>query len=145
MHMAPYMRTKDFERFYWPTFKRYVEALDEAGVGATIFVEQDWSRYYDYLFELPENTMMIFEEGNPSEVKEKLGKKHILAGFYPMGVLKTGTEQECLDKAKEIVDILAPGGKYIFTLDKNLLTIRDINPENLKTVLRFVKEYAVYA
>ena len=62
-----------------------------------------------------------------------------------MGVLKTGTEQECLDKAKEIVDILAPGGKYIFTLDKNLLTIRDINPENLKTVLRFVKEYAVYA
>lgn len=145
LHMAPYMRTKDFERFYWPTFKKYVEALDEAGVGATIFVEQDWSRYYDYLFDLPENTMMIFEEGDPSEIKKKLGKKHILAGFYPMGVLKTGTEKDCLDKAKEIVDVLAPGGKYIFTLDKNLLTVRDINPENLKAVLRFVKEYAVYA
>ncbi|MEG0376949.1 MAG: uroporphyrinogen decarboxylase family protein, partial [Eubacterium sp.] len=144
LHMAPYMRPKDFERFYWPTFKKYIEALDANGVGITLFAEQDWSRYFDYLNELPKDIMIIFEKGDPREAKEKLGDKHILSGFYPLGLLKMGSEQECLDKAKELVDILAPGGHYIFSFDKNLLTTQDVNVDNLKSVLRFVKEYAVY-
>ncbi|MPN53400.1 hypothetical protein SDC9_201064 [bioreactor metagenome] len=51
---------------------------------------------------------------------------------------------QALGKAKELIDILAPGGQYIFALDKNLLKARDINPENLKAVLNFVKEYGKY-
>ncbi|NLN98469.1 MAG: uroporphyrinogen decarboxylase [Eubacteriaceae bacterium] len=145
LHMAPYMRTKDFERFYWPTFKKYVEALDELGIGTNVFVEHDWSRYYDYLYELPENTLLIIEEGDFKEIKKKLGGKHILSGFYPLNVLKTGTEEECLNMAKELIEILAPGGKYIFALNKNLLTMRDINPENLKSVICYVKKEAVYS
>lgn len=144
LHMGPYMREKDFKRLYWPSFKAYVEGLDKAGVGANIFVEQDWMRYLDYLNELPENTTLMFEYGDPAIIKEKVGKRHIISGLYPIGMLKSGTEQECLDKAKELIDILAPGGRYGFSFDKSILRLNDVNTDNLKAVLSFVKEYGKY-
>ncbi|WP_246169675.1 uroporphyrinogen decarboxylase family protein [Alkalibaculum sporogenes] len=144
LHMAPYMREKDFEKFYWPTFKALIEGLWENGAAPLLFVEQDWTRYLDYLNELPAGTQMMFEYGDPKVIKEKVGKKHIVTGLYPLTLLARGTKQECIDKAKEIVDILAPGGNYIFTFDKVAINIKDANPENIIAVNEFVKEYGVY-
>jgi hypothetical protein len=144
LHMAPYIRTKDFEKLYWPSFKREVEELAAAGQPSLLFVENDWTRYVYYLYELPENTRMWFEYGDPKFMKEKLGKKHILTGFYPISMLKTGTKQECIDKAKELVDILAPGGKYMFGFDKAIITADSIKIENLQAVLEYVAKNADY-
>lgn len=144
LHMAPYIRPKDFERFYWPTFKKLVDGLAAIGRPSMLFVEHDWMRYIDYLYELPENTRMWFEYGDPKLVKEKLGKKHIISGFYPITLLKTGTKQQCIDKAKELLDILAPGGKYYFGFDKAIITADSVNLENLQAVLEYVAENAYY-
>lgn len=144
LHMAPFMREKDFARFYWPTFKTLVDTLTEHGVASKLFVEQDWMRFIDYLYELPENTRMMFEFGDPKLVKEKLGQKHIISGFYPLTLLRTGTKQQCLDKAKELIDILAPGGKYYFAFDKMPLTIDSVNIGNLQAVLDYVHTNANY-
>ena len=144
LHMAPYIRPKDFERFYWPTFKKQVDALAAMGYPSLLFVEHDWMRYVDYLYELPENTRMWFEYGDPKLVKEKLGKKHIITGFYPITMLKTGTKQQCIDKAKELIDILAPGGRYLFGFDKTIITADSVNIENLQAVLKYVAENANY-
>lgn len=144
LHMAPFMREKDFAKLYWPTLKKLVEALAAMGQPAYLFVEHDWMRFLDYLEELPENTRLRFEYGDPKLVKEKLGKKHILLGFYPIALLKTGTKEQCIDKAKELIDILAPGGKYVFDFDKVPLTMDSINVENLQAVLEYVGTNANY-
>lgn len=144
LHMAPYLRPKDFERFYWPTFKKTVEGLAANGSNSYLFVEHDWMRYIDYLEELPENTIMMFEYGDPKLIKEKLGKKHIISGLYPIGLLKTGTKQQCIDKAKELIDILAPGGKYVFAFDKVPITVDSVNVDNLQAVLEYVRTNANY-
>ncbi len=146
LHMAPYMRDKDFEKFYWPTFKQLVEALVDMGQNISLFVEHDWTRFLDYLIELPANTVMRFEYGDPKVIKEKLGKKHILSGFYPVTILQTGTKQQCIDKAKELIEILAPGGKYWFNTDKVVIAT-DANgriADNLKAVLKYVYENTNY-
>ncbi|SNS06672.1 Uroporphyrinogen decarboxylase (URO-D) [Anaerovirgula multivorans] len=144
LHMAPYIRPKDFERFYWPTFKKLVDELAAKGQPSMLFVEHDWMRYIDYLYELPENTRMWFEYGDPKLVKEKLGKKHIISGFYPITLLKTGTKQQCIDKAKELIDILAPGGRYYFGFDKGIITADSVDLGNLQAVLEYVAENAHY-
>ncbi|MFZ7132518.1 MAG: uroporphyrinogen decarboxylase family protein [Eubacteriales bacterium] len=144
LHMAPFLNMKAFEKFYWPTFKELLEGFDAAGAGMTLFVEQDWMRYLDYLKELPKGTLMWFEYGDPKLVKDKLGKDQIISGFFPVSILKHGTKQECIDKAKEIIDILAPGGNYIFNYDKQPLNLIDANPENIIAVNEFVRDYAVY-
>jgi len=144
LHMAPYLRGKDFDRFYWPSFKKLVDGLAEKGMRSYLFVEQDWMRYIDYLAELPAGTVMMFEYGDPNLVKEKLGAKHIISGFYPLSLLKTGTKQQCIDKAKELIDILAPGGGYYFSFDKVIITQDSTNVENTKAVLEYVSSNANY-
>lgn len=144
LHMATYMRTSDFEKFYWPTLKRQVEALTNAGINVQLFVEDDWMRYLDYLNELPENTILRFEYGDPKLAKEKVGKKHIISGFYPLTLLQTGTKEQCVDKAKELLDILAPGGGYMFNLDKGPFDMNGSIAENLKAVLEYVYENGKY-
>lgn len=146
LHMAPYMREKDFQKFYWPTFKTLVEELTAMGQKVQLFVEHDWMRYLDYLYELPENTIMRFEYGDPKVVAEKLGKKHVLSGFYPVTLMQTGDKEQCIDKAKELLDILAPTGRYWFQADKSIISTDATGKvaENLRAVLEYVYENGSY-
>lgn len=144
LHMATYMRTKDFEKFYWPTLKKQVEALTDAGINVNLFVEDDWMRYLDYLNELPPQTILRFEFGDPKLAKEKVGKTHIISGFYPVTLLHTGTKEQCIDKAKELLDVLAPGGNYWFNLDKGPFDMYGNIAENIKAVLEYVYENGKY-
>lgn len=139
LHMAPYLKEADFEKFYWPTFKKLVDVMTENGYYLYIFFEQDWTRFLDYLQELPKGQILAkFEYGDPKLIKEKLGKIVCISGLYPVELLKNGTKEECIKKAQELIDILAPGGGYIFGLDKSLMKKSDVNPENLKAVTQFV-------
>lgn len=144
LHMAPYIKMKDFERFYWPTFKKLVEELVKTNTAVSIFLEHDFTRYLDHIKELPAGCQLMAEFGDPKVFKEKLGDKFVLTGLYPINVLKTGTLQQVKDKAKEIIDIMAPGGNYIFGLDKSFLRINDGDVNMYKELLNFVKEYGVY-
>lgn len=144
LHMAPYMREKDFERLWWPSFKKMLDALAERGVWAHCFMEQDWMRYLDYLQDLPKNTKFIFEYGDPQLTKDKLGTDYVISGFYPVSLLKTGTKEECIDKAKELIDILAPGGGFVFQTDKTFVSLSSFKPENWMAVCDFIQEYGVY-
>lgn len=145
LHMPTFMREKDFAKLYWPTFKRLVDEYASLGVHCNIFCEDDWTRYLDYLQDLPTDTVMMFEYGDPKLIKEKLGDKHIITGLYPLMNLKTKSKEECVDEAKRYIDILAPGGKYIFNFDKNPLLLDDINIENLCAVAETVRDYGVYS
>jgi hypothetical protein len=145
LHMATFMRPKDFEKFWWPTFLRMCQEHASQGIQIDTFCEDNWTRYIDYLYELPANSLLKFEYGDPNVFKEKLGKKHILTGFYPVTLLKTGTKEQCVDKAKELIDILAPGGKYIFCFDKVIITADSVKLENLMAVTEYVRDNTAYA
>lgn len=144
LHMAPYLSVKQFEKFWWPSFKKLVEELDRHGVKSDLACEQDFMRYLDYLQELPKGTGMSFEYGDPKIVKKKLGSKHIISGFYSLDTLKMKTEKECIDEAKELIDILAPGGNFIFSPGKSILRLRDAKPENIKAVVKYIQENTKY-
>ncbi|MEF9918609.1 MAG: uroporphyrinogen decarboxylase family protein [Eubacterium sp.] len=144
LHMAPYIKEKDFKRFYWPTLKTLVEGLVKSNTAVSIFLEHDFTRYLDYIEELPEGCRLMAEFGDPKVFKDRLGDRFVLTGFYPISLLKTGTLEQVKDKAKEIIDILAPGGNYIFSLDKSILRINDVDINLYRELLNFVKEYGVY-
>ncbi|NLN98594.1 MAG: uroporphyrinogen decarboxylase [Eubacteriaceae bacterium] len=145
LHMPTYMREKDFEKFYWPTFLKMCNTHAAMGIQIDTFCEDNWDRYLDYLLELPANTILKFEYGDAQLIKDKLGKKHIITGLYPITLLKTGTKTECVDKAKELVDILAPGGKYLFSFDKVIISAGSINLENLNAVTEYVRDHTQYS
>ncbi len=144
LHMAPYMRLKDFEELWFPTF--LIQARQYAARGARLspFAEEDWMRYIDYLAEFPAGTVVKYEKGDPKLIKEKLGDKLLATGLYPLILLRTGTKEQVIDKAKEILDVMLPGCGYIMDFDKSPLSIGDINWENLCALTEFVRDYAKY-
>ncbi|WP_195269106.1 uroporphyrinogen decarboxylase family protein [Eubacterium sp. 1001713B170207_170306_E7] len=144
LHMPPFMRPKDVEELWFPTYKTLLEQLAARGARVRAFCEGDWTRYLDLLRELPAGTMLAFEYGDPKLFKEKLGDKFILVGFYPLALLKTGTPQQCIDKAKELLDIMLPGGGYLFNFDKAPMAAEDMNLDNLYALTDFLRDYAVY-
>ena len=145
LHMAPYLRTKDAELYYFPTLQKQVEMLTEMGINVHLFVEANYDRFLDNLQEMPEGTILRFEEGDPKLIKEKLGKKFILTGFYPISMLMTHTKEQCVDKAKELLDTLAPGGNYIFDFDKGVWSLAGNVMENLRAVLEYVNANGAYS
>ncbi|MDO4287572.1 MAG: uroporphyrinogen decarboxylase family protein [Eubacterium sp.] len=144
LHMPTFMREKDFAELWFPTYKTMLEQFAAKNARTMVFCENDWMRYLDYLQELPAGTLLMFEYGDPKAIKDKLGDKFLIQGLYPISLIRQGTKQECIDKAKEILDTMMPGGGYIFGFDKNPLTLGDINLENYIAVAEFVHEYGVY-
>ncbi|QSX09011.1 uroporphyrinogen decarboxylase [Alkalibacter rhizosphaerae] len=143
-HMAAFLSTEQFEKFYFPTFNKVCHIAAEQGQPMQIFLEGDWTRFIDHLQELPQGTQLWMEYGDPQKFKDKLGKKMVLGGFYPLTLLGNGTKQQCIDKAKELIDILAPGGNYQFITDKSALALGDVNPENYVAVLEYILENGKY-
>ena len=144
-HMGVFLKQKDFEKFYWPTFNKLCHIAGERGQRMYIFCEGDWTRFIDNLKDLPAGARLWFEYGDAQKFKDELGDRYILGGLYPLTLLKNGTKEQCIDKAKELIDIMAPGGNFFFDFDKHTLNIADINTENYIAVQKYALENAKYA
>ncbi|MCR3922732.1 MAG: hypothetical protein NUK65_09485, partial [Firmicutes bacterium] len=144
LHMPTFMREKDFMEVWMPSYVKMYENYAALGIRGSAFCEDNWMRYLDNLLELPAGMRLMFEYGDPQAIKDKLGKKFILQGLYPIDLIKHGTKEECVYKAKELLDIMMPGGGYVFGFDKGALTLSDVNLENLAAVAECVRDYGVY-
>lgn len=138
LHLAPYISMKTFESLYWPTMEEVIVECDKAGVGFYLFCEQDWTRYHEFLSKLPESTQCRFEDGDPKLLKETVGKNHVISGFFDPTITLTKSKDECLDEIKRLVDTCAPGGRYYFHFDKNLMDFKAVDVKKLQAVLDWV-------
>lgn len=144
LHMGPFLNQNQFEKFWWPSFAKLMNYFKANDMGVKIFVEQNWMAKIDTLTTLTDRVEMQFEYGDPKLVKKKVGKDHIISGLYPITMLQTATKQQCVDKAKELIDILAPGGGYVFNMDKGIYSLKGNAADNLKAVIETVRNYGVY-
>lgn len=145
LHLPPFIRAKDFEKTYWPSFKKYIETFAVQGYKFAILFEKNWSHLYEYLQELPAGCILgFFEEDDLKVVKEKLSKNMCIAGGISTNDLMYKSPQECIDVAKKIIDDVAPGGGFVFSTDKALLGKNDAKKECMIAVNEFVHEYGVY-
>jgi hypothetical protein len=144
LHMGTYLREKDFAEIWFPTWKRMLYDGASYGQRCGAFLEENYTHLLDYILELPAGSYFTFEYGDPKVFKEKLGKKFVLGGGFPLKYVTSCTKSEVIDKTKEWLDIMAPGGQYIFGFDKSALVLHDVNIENLIAIAETVRDYGVY-
>jgi hypothetical protein len=145
LHLPQFIRPKEFEKIYWPSFKKYVETFAGAGYKILILFEKNWMHLYDYLQDLPKGHVIgFFEEDDLRIAKKKLGDTLCIAGGLKTNNLTYSSKEECIDLAKGLIDDIAPGGGFVFAPDKVLASSNDAKPENLKAVMEFIVEYGVY-
>ena len=144
LHLAPYLRPADFERFYWPTFKQLVLDINEAGMKSFLFAEEDWTRFSDHLASLPENQIIKFENGDVKKIKEVVGAKQVIGGFFDPTITLTKSKEECIDEVKRLLDVGMPGGRFFFAFNRHVLDIASVDISKLVSVIDYVKNNAIY-
>jgi len=137
-----FMSNKQYEEFYWPTFKKILLGLINEGLVPMPFAEGNYESRLEIIKNMPRGSMIWwFEHMDMAKAKEVLGDTACIAGNVPVTALCTGTPQKIKELCRQLIEVCAPGGGYILTggatMDKG-------NPDNLRAVMEAAKEYGVY-
>jgi hypothetical protein len=137
-----FMSTKQFDKFYWPGFKKLVMTLIERGATLYIFFEGNFTSRLEYLLEFPKGKVCArFDTTDIFKAKEVL-KDHIcIEGNIPSSLLQIGSVQEVKDYCRKLIDVVGKGGGYILGPRSST---DEVKPENLKAMIEFTKEYGRY-
>jgi len=78
------------------------------------------------------------------ELKKDFGKDLVFwgGGVNTQSTLKTGSPEQVSDEVKKIIDIMAPGGGFVFTTVHNIQ--EDVPPENFWAMWDALMEYGRY-
>ena len=138
-----FMSDKQFETFYWPSFKKVVNGLVNAGMIVAPFFEGDYTPRLEYLKELPKGKIVgHFDQTDLAKVKEVLGDRMCIKGNIPASLLCTGTPRQVEEYCKRLIDIVGEGGGYI--MDGGSGIPDEAKPENVKAMTEFTMKYGEY-
>lgn len=145
MHLPQFLRPKDFEKIYWPSYKKVVDYLIDHQLTPLFYFERKYEHLFDYFKEFPKNSVAgMYEDDDLRIVNQKLGDHMAMAGGMPTELLQNGTKEQCVDYAKKLIDDISPNGGFLFTTDKIMLSEADGKIDNLAAVNEFVHHYGVY-
>lgn len=140
--MDRFMSDEQYRKFYWDTLLRLVNGLIDNGLTPWIYTEGPYNSRIECLMDVPKGKCWIhFEEADMKKAKKLLGKVACLSGGIKTHMLCYGKKEEVVDQVKENIDILAPGGGYIFDLSD---TMEDCIPENVEAMFDTVRTYGKY-
>ncbi len=135
------LNEKQFERFLWPDLKKMLDVLAKKGKTVRLFMEGGSERFWDYLKDYPKGCIALHvETDDVFKVRKEMPNLAIIGGM-PVTTLGYGTKQECLDLTKRLCDELGKDGGFIFSEDRMVSYKNDANPENVKAVCDFLREY----
>jgi hypothetical protein len=133
-----------FGKYVWPWLKRYVESTVKAGKLGMIFMQGQMGHLIEYFAQIPKgHFLLVVEEDDIRKLRKELPNLSFAGGF-PVQVLGFGTEQECIDHAKRMIDEIGYDGRLVFSTNKMVAYRNDAKRNNLIAVNNFVREYGVY-
>jgi hypothetical protein len=137
-----FMSDKQYETFYWPTFKQVIMALVNEGIMVILFAEGSYNTRFDYIKELPKGaTAWWFDQTDMARAKKELGDRVCVMGNVPTSLMMTGKPQEVKAHCRKLIEMCGKGGGYILTGGANI----DQGPaENMRAMMAAAKEYGVY-
>lgn len=136
-----YLSIPQFERFYLPHLRKIIDTAVAHHKRIFLFVEGSMLRFAEYLQDVPKGSiLMSVETDDIFEVRKRL-PNIALAGGMTSVMLGQGTAQECVNRAKKLIDELGDG--FILYQDKMMSFRNDAKQENLIAVNDFARSYTV--
>ena len=121
-----------YAKFYWPYLRQWIVKLIDEGVVPVVFCEGTYTTRLKYLADVPKGKVIyVFEKVDIREAKRVLGGTACIMGGFPVYTVTHGTPQKIHDQVKEYMDVLAPGGGYIFSLSTSIDNAPRANVEAL--------------
>ncbi|WXG42048.1 MAG: uroporphyrinogen decarboxylase family protein [Candidatus Freyarchaeum deiterrae] len=141
---AGFMSNKQFEEFYWPSLKKILLDLVNAGLQPMPFFEGDYGPRLEYLKELPKGkTIAWLDRTDIFKAKEEIGDRICLKGNIPASLFVAGTPAQMEEYCKKLINIVGEGGGFI--MEGAVSGIPDeAKLENVKAMTEVTKKYGVY-
>lgn len=139
-HVSPFISPKDYQKVYWPTFKKLVEHVTGRGFKIWTFFEDNQEQHLDCLQELPRGKMVAhFESTDLARAKAALGGRTCIAGGMPSILLTRGTPEEVKEHTRSVLKLFEDEPGFIMSCSTVLPS--NARPENLHAWLDTTKEY----
>jgi hypothetical protein len=140
---VPFVTPAQYASHYWPTLKPIIEELWRNGRQTLFYAEGDWNAHLGTFAELPAGSIVYHvDRADIFEAHRALGDRFCLSGGIPNVLLSYGTPDEVRSCCKQIIDGVARDGGYI--ADASAIMQDDTDPDNLRAMTDFVREYGVY-
>ena len=137
-----FMALPQFEKFYWPTLKKVLLALIDAGWTPCPFFEGTWDQRLEYIRELPKGKVLChFAKTDPVKAKAILGGHLCFMIDVPGFLLQAGSVSEVEDYCRNLIAVCGKDGGFIMTAT----ALDEANPENVKAMIDVTKFYGRYA
>ena len=137
--MDSFLTEQQYESYYWKYLQRIIYHIIDVGMIPLIYTEGPYTSRVKHLTEVPKGKVIYsFEEVDPVHAKKLLGDIACIQGVFPIYLLHYGKKQQVIDEAKRLIDILAPGGGYIFSTGAGF---DNAKPENVEAMFETVKTY----
>ena len=139
-----FMSNGQFEKFYWPSLKKVILSLIDAGLTPCPFLEGDYTDRLDYLAELPKGKVAcIFTKVDIKKTKEVLGDRMCFWGNVPGDLFVTSTPDKIKQHVKTLIDTFGDNGGLI--INGTIVGIpAEAKKENVLSVTEAVSEYGIY-
>lgn len=136
-----FMSLQQFETFYWPSLKKVLLALVDAGWTPCPFFEGTWDRRLEYLLELPRGKVLChFSQTNPERAKAVLGGHLCLMIDVPGFLLKAGSVTEVEEHCRNLIQTCGRDGGFILTAT----CLDEANPRNVKAMIDSTRSFGRY-
>lgn len=139
-----FMSNEQFAKFYWPSLKKVMLALIDAGLTPMPFFEGDYTPRLEFLAEMPKGKVCgWFDIIDLKKAKQIIGDNMCFMGNVPAQLLCVGTPQENKDYVKKLIDTFGDNGGLIINGAVSGIPAES-RPENVHAVTEAVYEFGVY-
>jgi uroporphyrinogen-III decarboxylase len=131
---------KLWNRFVWPYYVKFVDALLEAGFTPVFHWDQDWTRDLARLQELPARKCVLNSDGmtDVRKFRELVGDRMALLGDIPPSLLAVGTPDEVRSYVRDLVRDIGPTGLLLCPGCDAPINAR---PENMEAFVAAGREF----
>lgn len=136
-----FMSNDQFKEFYWPTLRRMLLGIIDAGFTPYMFSEGVYDDRLEIIKDLPRGEVVWHIEQDIFKAKEILGDTCCIEGGPPASIMERGTKDDVKEYARKVIDVCGRDGGFIMGVAHSLM---DARYENMKALVDFTKEYGVY-
>ena len=138
-HVSPFISPKDYEKVYWPFYKRMVDVFTERGHTVWTVFEGAQDQHLEKLQELPPGKCVAhFEKTDLENAKRYLGGRICIAGGMPTSILAKGSPQDVEEQVAKVMKLFADEPGFIMCADGGLNAAK---PENIDAWFKAMDKY----
>jgi hypothetical protein len=138
-----WMSPKQYEKFYWPSLKKVMDAFINEGLICMMFAEGSYNTRLEVVrSDFPKGSVIWwFDQTDMAVAKKVLGDKFTIQGNIPSSLIVTGTPADVKDCCRQLIETCGKDGGYIMAAG---CIAENPKLENLQAIMAAIREYGVY-